>query len=158
MARSKSKGKGVTASPMKHDIPRDFLERAGICLNQAEQCLYKGDYPTSIERTGECIELALKAAITVAGGTYSREHYTVPEDLQKVRDNFPKWIKEKLPRFALVSKVTSLLYLYTKYGYEAMQAPSKGLFSQHEAKAFVEDAREILNDCQRFLNETSEGT
>ena len=143
---------------MKYDVPRDFLERAGICLNEAEQCLYRSDYPTCIERTGECIELALKAAITLAGETYSREHHTVPEDLEKARDKFPEWLKEKVPRFALVSKITNFLFLYAKYGYEAMQAPSKKLFSQHEARAFVEDAREVLRDCQQFLNETSEGT
>ena len=138
---------------MAYSLPEDYLAKGRTCLNQAEDCLKLIDYPTCIERAAECIELSLKAAITMVGKQYSHDH-VVAGDLENARDAFPHWLREKAPRLALISKLTSFLYLYAKYGYEAMQAPPKTLFSRHDANSCIEAAREVLLDCERFFYET----
>lgn len=138
---------------MVHDVPQDYLAKAHTSLDQAEQCLKVFDRSTAISRALECIELALKSALLVLGKTYSYQH-RVDGALKTAYHDFPEWFQEKVARFALISEITSRFRSRATYGDLELNTPAKELFSDHEAKAYVEDAREILYDCQRFFYES----
>ena len=141
---------------MPSHVVRDYLDKVRTSLDQGEECLERSDYSTSIQRVSECIELSLKAVIRlVTSESPSRDH-NVSGDLESCLDKFPEWFKERTARFALLSRITSTLRIFAIYGYEAMNAPAKGLFSQYEAKAYIEGAKEILRDCERLYLEEQE--
>ena len=84
-------------------IVTDYLNRASTCIKEAEDCLRRGDYPTSILRAGEAVEFALKAAIRLVGQNYDRKH-DVSAALAKSFQSFPPWFKDKVPRFRSLSR------------------------------------------------------
>ena len=139
-----------------YNVAKDYLDKARTSLDQAEQCLNQFDYSTSIHRISECIELSLKAVIKLITSESPSHTHDVSGDLGRILDKFPEWFKERVPRFALLSKIVADLRLFAIYGYEAMNAPAKKLFSRYEAEAYIEGAKEVLCDCERLYCEEQE--
>jgi len=133
-------------------IVTDYLNRASTCIKEAEDCLRRGDYPTSILRAGEAVEFALKAAIRLVGQNYDRKH-DVSAALAKSFQSFPPWFKDKVPRFRSLSRTFTSLSLDAKYGDEMLDAPPKALFLESEARIYLESAREVLNECLKLQRE-----
>jgi HEPN domain-containing protein len=138
---------------MVQNIAQDYLIKARTSFHQAEECLKVFDRSTSISRALECIEFALKSALLALGKTYSYEH-RVDGALKSAYPDFPEWFKEKVARFALISEITSRFRSRAAYGDLGLNTPAKDLFSDYEAKAYVEDAREVLQYCERLFYET----
>jgi len=132
---------------------KDFLERAKRCLEEARRSQYD-EYAISIERASECIELSLKAAILSIGERYPMEHDT-SDDLLRLRDKFSGEFKQNIPLFAFWSRITTTLYLYTKYGYEHADAPAKILFDVDDARAWVMHAEKVLSMSKKYIEEQS---
>jgi HEPN domain-containing protein len=130
----------------------DYVDRAATSIKQAEDCLGRGDCPTSVLRSAEAVEFALKAAIRLVGGAYDRKH-DVSNALAKAFPDFPPWFKDKVPRFRLLSRIFTSLSLDAKYGDEMLGTPPKVLFSEREARAYLESASEVLNESLRLLRE-----
>lgn len=133
-------------------IVKDYVDRAATSIKQAEDCLNGGDWPTSILRSAEAVEFTLKVAIRLVGGTYDRKH-DVSDILVHHLPDFPPWFKDKIPRFGLLSRTLTSLSLYAKYGDEMLSASPKALFSESEAKAYLNSASEVLNECLRLQRE-----
>ena len=137
---------------MAHNMSSDYFEKARTSLSQAEERLNRLDYSTCTFRAAECIELSLKAALLLLGKIPPHKH-DLSDDLGTAYSELPEWFRERAPRFALVSRITSFLRTHATYGYEAMSASPKKLFTEHEAKACIEDAEEVLEDCRRLFHE-----
>ena len=103
-------------------------------------------------RSAEAVEFTLKAVIRLVGGTYDRKH-DVSDTLAHHLPDFPPWFKDKIPRFGLLSRTLTSLSLYAKYGDEMLRASPKALFSESEAKAYLNSASEVLNECLRLQRE-----
>ena len=127
----------------------DFLKRAERSLEDARRSMYS-EYSVSILRAQECIELSLKAIIMSVGEKYPTTH-DVSDDLLRLSNKFPQHFQREMPRFALWSKITDILSRFAKYGYESADAPAGGLFNEHDAKAWVAHAEEILSTCKNFV-------
>ena len=132
---------------------QDFVKRAERCLEDARRSQYD-EYAVSIERASECIELSLKAAILSIGEKYPLQHDT-SEDLLRLRDKFSGEFKENIPLFAFWSRITTTLYLYTKYGYEHADAPAKILFDVNDAKTWVMHAEKVFSAGRKYVEEQS---
>jgi len=137
---------------LDHEVVKDFLGRARETLREAEELLDRIEYALCVSRSQECIELSLKAAVLLTGAKYSTDH-DVGGDLIQSYQRFPDWFKKKIPRFAVISRAAYVLSMYAKYGYERLQAPASDLFGKHDASCCVDNAREILIDCERFFHE-----
>jgi HEPN domain-containing protein len=134
------------------EVARDYLQKAQTALRHARECLGVADYSTSVSRSAECVELSLKCAIRLVGRTPSRSH-DLRDDLKAAFTQLPPWFQEKVPRFALLSRLTSELRLFAIYGYEEYNAPPRALFSRGEAAAYVDAAGDVLNGCFRLQAE-----
>ena len=130
----------------------DYLNRAATCVKQAEDCLRRGDYSTSVLRSGEAVEFALKAALRLVGQTYDRKH-DVSAALAESFQSFLPWFKDRVPRFRSLSRIFTSLSLDAKYGDEILGAPPKALFFESEARIYLESAREVLNECLKLQRE-----
>ena len=137
---------------MPDEVAKDYLQKAQTALRHAHECLDRADYSTSISRSSECVELSLKCALRLVGRIPSRSH-DLRDDLKAALGQFPSWFQEKVPRFALLSRLTSELRLFATYGYEDYSAPPRALFSRAEATAYVDAATEVLNSCHRLQTE-----
>lgn len=142
---------------MSFDLAREFLKRASRCLEQANECFsskyHLPDYPLAISRAHECVEFSLKSTLLTVSSRYSHTH-DVSDDLVGAIPKFPEWFKEKAPCFALRSKIMSIIRNYSTYGYEVTKTPAKQLFGEHDARMCIENAKEVLCDCERLFNET----
>lgn len=134
---------------------QDFIIRAKRCLDDARRSQFD-EYAVSIERASECIELSLKAAILSIGEKYPMQHDT-SEDLLRLLDKFSGEFKENIPLFAFWSRITTTLYLYTKYGYERADAPAKILFDIDDARAWVMHAEKAFSVSRKYVEEQSSG-
>ena len=129
------------------------MERAARSLEDARRSMYD-KHAVSILRAQECIELSLKAAMLAVGERYPTTH-DVSDDLLRIRDKFPKEFREKVPKFALWSKIVAWLSGFARYGYERANAPASALFDNHDARVWVAHAEEAFSACIRFLQSRS---
>lgn len=142
---------------MSLDLAKEFLERARRCLEQANDCFrskyHLPDYPLAISRAHECLEFSLKSALLTVDSRYSHTH-DVSNDLVDALSKFPEWFGKKVPCFALRSKIISIIRNYSTYGYEVTKTPAKELFGEHDARMCIENAKEVLHNCERLFSET----
>ena len=128
---------------------KDFLERAERALDDARRSKYD-KYAVSILRSQECIELSIKATVLGIGEKYTTIH-DVSEDLIRFRNKFPKEFQEKIPRFALWSRIIDFIHKFAKYGYESAGAAAGVLFDEHDADLWVAHAEEVLSTCKQLI-------
>jgi len=142
---------------MPLNLAKEFLDKARKCLKEANNYFagasYSRDYPLVISRAHECVEFSLKSALLTVDRRYSHTH-DVSHDLVGAISKFPEWFKKKVPCFALRSKIISIIRNYSNYGYELTQTPAKELLGEHDARMCIENAKEVLSDCERLFYET----
>lgn len=131
-------------------VSREYLDRAHFSLRQAEDCYRQLDWPLCIVRAAECVEFSLKGILQAVGAPYRQEH-EVSGYLITVHEHFPEWFRDKLPRIGLISRTLTQLFLFAKYGDEALRAPPKRLFQRAEATAYLENAKEVYWGCDRLF-------
>jgi len=141
---------------MAFDLAEEFLSRAKKCLEQAEESIspkyHMPDYPLGISRSHECVEFALKSALLTIDTQYSHTH-DVSDDLVNALSKFPEWFREKIPCFAVRSKIMSIIRTYAIYGYEVTKTPAKQLFGEYDGRMCIENAKEITSNCERLFYE-----
>lgn len=142
---------------MPGDLARGFLERAKKCLDEAKRHFnnpsYVTDYLLCITRAHECVELSLKATLLLAGRKRLPHTHDLSDVLTGAIRKFPDWFQEKVPSFALHSKVMSIIRVYATYGYEPTSTPPKELFKEHYANMCIKNAEDVWFDCNRLYYE-----
>lgn len=134
------------------EMAYDHLSWASGSLGEAKEALARGDYPRTVRRAQECIELAAKAVLRALGIEFPREH-DVSDVLRELGGDLPSWFQEVLPQIA-----ESLHRITPKrgpamYGFERELRPSRGAFTQEDGAAALRDAEFVYEQCERFFRE-----
>lgn len=139
----------------------EFLYAADQCLQEAKNYVkipsHPRKYPLSITRAHECAELSLKAALLLAGRSNLPHTHDLSDSLTAVIKKLPTWFQEKIPSFALRSRVMSIISVYATYGYEPTKTPPAKLFKEYEATMCVKNAEDIWYNCNRLFSEKQTG-
>jgi len=141
---------------MSKELAWGFLDRAHKCLEEAKKHFNNPsrvtDYPLSITRAHECVELSLKAALLMVGRRVPHTH-DLSDVLTGAIDRFPDWFQKEVPSFALHSRIMSMVRVYATYGYEPTSTPPKELFNEHYANMCVKNAEDVWFNCNRLYYE-----
>ena len=154
----------------KRNLIEGWLQKAFNQLHTAREHLKYACRPSeTIQASQECVELSVKAILSMLNIQYSKKHgwEVNKEEFEKIAKQISDAnILEKLsnqnlphirlPRLIMLMNFWSQLYLPSKYGYSANDlAPAKDLFDVKEAKLAVEHAEECYNSAS-FLIHLSE--
>lgn len=133
-------------------MAESYIRTARDCLDQAHSSFKKENYPLSVRRSQECIELSLKAALRSIGLEYPREH-DVSDALEMVKEKFPNWFSSKLPKFVEISKELSKKRGPAMYGYELELKPASEIFKKEDAEETLLSTKSVLQACEKLLDE-----
>lgn len=133
----------------------DYIKRASTCFKESKDAFEDSDYPITIRRAQECVELCLKAVLRSVAIEYPREH-DVSKALERVKGKIPDWFSSKLQKFMDVSMDLSKKRGPALYGYEAELRPASDIFSRTDAEEALASAEEVFNACNRLINEIFE--
>ena len=111
-------------------MAESYIGIARDCLDQARMSFERGNYPLSVRRAQECVELSLKAVLRSIAVEYPREH-DVSRALETVKEKFPDWFSCKIPEF-MISRDLSKKRGPAMYGYEAELSSDPHLISSAE--------------------------
>ncbi len=136
-------------------MAQDYIKRAGRCLKESQDAFNDRDYPITIRRAQECVELSLKAILRSIAVEYPREH-DVSDSLEMVREKFPDWFSSKIPDFIRISKDLSKKRGPALYGYEAQMKTASDIFSRSDAEEALGSADDVFNSCNRLINDIFE--
>jgi HEPN domain-containing protein len=136
--------------------PFEVRRRAEKILDEARDAYESADYPRCVLRAQESVELSLKAMHVLFEGDFPRKH-DIAENLTKISDKFPTWLKEKLGRIKIASRLLTEWKDKAKYGDESLKLSPERIFKESEAKLSLQFAEEITSDCLRIIMEVKEG-
>ena len=105
----------------------DYIKRASTCFKESKDAFNDEDYPITIRRAQECVELCLKAVLRGIAIEYPREH-DVSKALEMMKGKIPDWFSSKLQKFMDVSVDLSKKRGPALYGYEAELRPASDVF------------------------------
>lgn len=135
-----------------------WLDKASNQLSIARECAQSSPRSSeAIQAAQECVELSVKAVLSLLDVRYPRAHEWPAEG--KALAEIARQIRERelltrleeqhlshsvpLPRLLLLLNFWAQFYLVAKYGFEAEQlAPAKDLFARSDAALAVEHAEE----------------
>ena len=134
------------------DMARDHIRWAHGSLKEAGEALRRKDYPRTVRRAQECVELSVKAVLRALGVEYPKEH-DVSDVLRDLHIDLPSWFEDALPRIAdIMAKITPQRGP-AMYGIEGQLKPAGVIFSREDAlRAFV-DAEFVYGQCSKFLED-----
>lgn len=133
-------------------MAESYIGIARDCLDQALMSFERGNYPLSVRRAQECVELSLKAVLRSIATEYPREH-DISKALEMLKDKFPDWFSFKIPEFIRISRDLSKKRGPAMYGYEAELRPASDIFSKKDAEEALKSAREVFNACNKLMKE-----
>ncbi len=135
----------------------DYIKRAKRCFKESKSAFEDGDYPITIRRAQECVELSLKSVLRSIAIEYPREH-DVSASLEIVKEKFPDWFSFKIPEFIQISKDLAKKRGPALYGYEAQLKPASDIFSKNDAEEALMSADKVFDACSRLISEIFEGS
>lgn len=130
----------------------DYIRRAKSCFRESKAAFDEEDYPMTVRRSQECVELSLKAVLRGIAIEYPREH-DVSKALEMVKGKVPDWFSSKIPEFIEISKDLSKKRGPAWYGYESELKPASDIFNIKDAKEALASAEEVFNACNKLINE-----
>lgn len=130
----------------------DYIRRAKSCFRESKAAFDEEDYPMTVRRSQECVELSLKAVLRGIAIEYPREH-DVSKALEMVKGKVPDWFSSKIPEFIEISKDLSKKRGPALYGYESELKPASDIFNIKDAKEALASAEEVFNACNKLINE-----
>jgi len=134
------------------EMARDYMMRAKRFLREAEMALVEGDNATSIRRSQEALEMAVKALLRALGIEYPRSH-DVSDVLIDHGDALPENLRSEVEDLAkLVSQLASIRGP-ALYGYEREGIPASKAFSRDYATEVLSAVRRYVNLIERELRE-----
>ena len=130
----------------------DYIKRARRCFKESKDAFDDEDYPITIRRAQECVELSLKAVLRSIAIEYPREH-DVSRALEMLKEKFPDWFSFKIPEFIRISRDLSKKRGPAMYGYEAELRPASDIFSSEDAEEALKSAEGVFETCNRLIEE-----
>jgi HEPN domain-containing protein len=104
-----------------------------------------------VREAQESVELMLKAALRWVGVEPSKTH-DVSEILLRERGKFPSFFQNELGKIAEISRVLTRERGRSFYGDEDRGIPASELYSESDAREATENARLILDLCERLVS------
>jgi len=134
------------------EMAMDYIGRAYRTLIEARNALNYGDYPLTVRRAQEAVELSLKAALRLLAVEYPREHdlRDVLLEVAETRE-LPQWFRDELGFMGSVSSDLARKRGLAFYGDEAALKPPSSLFSVEEASRALRDAERVYDNCRRLI-------
>ena len=133
-------------------MSRDYIKRARRCFKESKTAFDDEDYPITIRRAQECVELSLKAVLRSFAIEYPREH-DVSGALEMLKDKFPDWFSVNIPEFIRISRDLSKKRGPAMYGYEAEFRPASDIFSREDAEEALKSAEGVFEASNRIIKE-----
>lgn len=134
------------------DMALDHIGRASRTLGEAREAFKEGDYPLTIRRAQEAVELSLKAALRFLAVEYPREH-DVRDILLEVANTrqLPEWFTAEVEFMAAVSSDLARKRGPAFYGDEMTLRPPSSLFNRADASTALKDAERVHEYCNRLI-------
>ncbi|MFQ5827566.1 MAG: HEPN domain-containing protein [Candidatus Methylomirabilia bacterium] len=132
------------------EMAEGLLTQAGDILLEAEGLHRRGVWNLVVRRSQEVVELALKAALRIAGVEVPRIH-DVGIILKDHREKFPEPFGKEIDRVASISRRLRREREVSFYGDEETGAPPQRLYTEDEARVAVEEAGSVLDRCRELL-------
>lgn len=139
------------------DMALDYLNRAQRTLGEARAAFRAGDYPLTIRRAQEAVELSLKAALRFLAVEYPREHDVrdVLLELANLRE-LPEWFASEVEFMATVSSALARMRGPAFYGDEQTLKPSSSLFTRTDATEALKGAERVHRNCRRLISASTD--
>ena len=131
-------------------MARDYIKRANRCFKESKDAFEDEDYPITIRRAQECVELSLKAVLRLIAIEYPRDH-DVSSALEIAREQFPSWFSKKITEFMRISRDLSKKRGPAIYGYEAQLKPASEIFSRDDANDALVSAENVYSSCFKLI-------
>ncbi len=130
----------------------DYIRRASRTLHEARDAFGVEDYPLSIRRAQEAVELSLKAALRFLAIEYPREH-DVGDALLDVAGSrgLPEWFMAEIEFMTSVSSDLAGKRGLAFYGDEQALVPPSSLFTLADAQKALKDAERVHENCRRLI-------
>ncbi|MCS7139426.1 MAG: HEPN domain-containing protein [Candidatus Nezhaarchaeota archaeon] len=134
------------------EMARDYIFRSKRFLKEADMALEDGDNATSIRRSQEALEMAVKALLRAIGIEYPRSH-DVSDVLVEHSDSLPEGVKLEVSELAmLVSQLASIRGV-ALYGYEREGIPASRAFTRDYAERILQSVKRYVSLIERSLKE-----
>jgi HEPN domain-containing protein len=131
-------------------MAENYVRRATRYLDEAKRALKDMDFPTTVRRSQEALELAVKAVLRYLAVEYPREH-DVGEALPFVADKLPEYLREKIPQLRRLLTKLAEDRGPAFYGNEIRGIPPNQLFGEEYARRVYSEVEEMLKLCTKFL-------
>lgn len=129
----------------------DYIKRAKRCLKETKDAFEEEDYPITIRRAQECVELSLKAVLRFIAIEYPRDH-DVSNALEIAKDKFPDWFSTKITDYMRISRDLSKKRGPAIYGYEAQLIPASDIFTRNDANEALMSAEDVYGSCVLLID------
>lgn len=135
----------------------EYIRRASRTLNEAKNAFMAADYPLTIRRAQETVELSLKAVLRFLAVEYPRDHDVRDVLLEVAKSrNLPEWFIANLEFMAVVSSDLAKKRGPAFYGDEQALKPPSSLFTQVDASNALRDAEKVYENCNKLLDYASQ--
>ncbi|MEM2126709.1 MAG: HEPN domain-containing protein [Candidatus Bathyarchaeia archaeon] len=136
------------------EMALDYIGRASRMLIEARNALNSGDYPLTVRRSQEVVELSLKAALRLLAVEYPREH-DLRDVLMEAAESreLPQWFREELEFMGAVSSDLARKRGPAFYGDEMTLKPPSSLFSFEDALKALRDAERVHENCRCLIEQ-----
>jgi HEPN domain-containing protein len=135
-------------------LAEEYLRRAERYLKEARNAYAEGDFPTTIRRSQESVELSVKAALRLLGIEYPRKH-DVSDVLDQIvgLEALPGYFREAVPFVQEVVRRLAMVRGIAMYGDEETLTQPSRIFKGEDALRSVERAERVLDVCRRLFND-----
>lgn len=141
------------------DMALEYIRRASRTLEEAKNALRAADYPLTVRRSQETVELSLKAVLRFLAIEYPRDH-DVRDVLLEVAYSrkLPEWFMVDLEFMAAVSSDLAKKRGPAFYGDEQALKPPSSIFTQVDASNALRNAERVYENCKKLLDYASQAS
>lgn len=132
------------------EMAKDYIKRAKRYAKEAERALFDGDFPTTVRRSQEALELAVKAVLRYLAIEYPKEH-DVGDALSEVAEKVPDYLRSRIPEMRALLSELARVRGPAFYGYEREGIPASKAFSNEYASSTFEKVSRMVNLCEKYL-------
>ncbi len=132
------------------ELAKSNLRQAMERLRHAREALETGNYPYVVGQSQEAVELALKAALRLAGIEPPKWHDVGPV-LRREKSRFPGWFQNLIDRLASISRSLRKERELAMYGDEEAGIPAEELYIRYDAEQALEQAEVVIGSVKNSL-------
>jgi len=134
------------------DMARDYAVRAEWCLDEAERAFAAANYPITVRRSQEALEMASKAVLRKLAVEYPHEH-DVGDALDRVSTKLPEYVAGKLDQLKALLTELARVRGPALYGYEQEAVTASQAFNLDYATKILNQVKLLVKSCVRFARE-----